>query len=62
MSELHRISAGGGTPGADVIFVHGLDGGPFETWQHKPKRQTDCWPYWLASDAPQVSVHTLECS
>jgi predicted alpha/beta hydrolase family esterase len=60
MSELHRISAGGGTPRADVIFVHGLDGGPFETWQHKPKRQTDCWPYWLASDAPQVSVHTLE--
>ena len=42
MSELHRISAGEGTPQADVIFIHGLDGHPFKTWQHDPDRQTDC--------------------
>jgi predicted alpha/beta hydrolase family esterase len=60
MSELHTISAGGGAAQADVIFVHGLDGGPFQTWQHDAKRQNDCWLYWLANDAPQISVHTLE--
>jgi hypothetical protein len=60
MSELHRISTGGGTPQADVIFVHGLDGHAFKTWQHDPDRQTDCWLYWLAGSAPQAAVHTLE--
>jgi Alpha/beta hydrolase family len=60
MSELHPISAGGGTPQADVIFVHGLDGHPFKTWQHDPNRQTDCWLHWLSEDASAVAVHTLE--
>jgi len=60
MSELHRISTGGGTPQADVIFVHGLDGHPFKTWQHDPDRQTDCWLHWLADDAPHLAVHTLQ--
>jgi tetratricopeptide (TPR) repeat protein len=60
MSELHPISAGGGTPQADVIFVHGLDGHPFKTSQHDPNRQTDCWLHWLSEDASAVAVHTLE--
>ena len=43
----------GSTPlEADVVFVHGLRGGPFLTWRqegpleptsHKRKK-TDCWP------------------
>ena len=60
MSELHRISAAGRAPQADVIFVHGLDGHPFKTWQANPDRQIDCWPYWLSEDAAAVAVHTLE--
>ena len=33
---------------ADVVFVHGLRGGPFQTWRQegvgKSKSRTDCWP------------------
>ena len=35
---------------ADVVFVHGLRGGPFMTWRQqeektaKKKDGTDCWP------------------
>jgi hypothetical protein len=60
MSELHRISAGGGTPQADVILVHGLDDHAFKTWQHDPDRQTYCWLHWLGGDVASVGVHTLE--
>jgi pimeloyl-ACP methyl ester carboxylesterase len=60
MSELHRISAGGGTPQADVIFVHGLGGDPFATWWHDPDRPKDSWPLWLAEDLPEAAVHCLE--
>jgi tetratricopeptide (TPR) repeat protein len=60
MSELHRISAGGGTPQADVIFVHGLGGDPFSTWWRDPDHPNDSWPFWLAKDLPEAAVHCLE--
>jgi tetratricopeptide (TPR) repeat protein len=61
MSKLHEIPRPGvGGPHADVIFVHGLGGGPFTTWQHDRKKQEDSWPYWLAAELPEVTVHTLD--
>lgn len=34
---------------ADVVFVHGLRGGPFMTWRQQEEKDvkksgTDCWP------------------
>jgi hypothetical protein len=60
MSELYRIPrTGKDEPRADVIFVHGLGGDPFTTWQHSSKRE-DSWPYWLAEEVPEVQVYCLE--
>jgi hypothetical protein len=35
---------------AHVIFVHGLGGGPIETWQQSKECGEDYWPCWLCED------------
>ncbi|HEU0124472.1 MAG TPA: tetratricopeptide repeat protein [Bryobacteraceae bacterium] len=62
MSELHAI------PGctsdsrvADVLFVHGLGGHPFETWRHGEDDSTS-WPHWLAEEFPHIGVWSVEYS
>jgi hypothetical protein len=60
MSDLHPIPrTRTGEPRADVIFVHGLSGHPFETWQHDKRNPEDCWPFWLATEVPEAAVWTL---
>jgi hypothetical protein len=49
----------GTEPVADVVFVHGLDGNAFDTWQFDPRWPFDSWPFWLAADLPHVNVWTL---
>ncbi len=58
MSKLHSISKPDGAK-ADVVFIHGLDGDSFSTWQHDPKNQEDSWPFWLAEELQDVAVHCL---
>ena len=62
MSSLHSIPrpATAGAAATDVVFVHGLGGRPFETWQHDTKQPQNSWPYWLAADVPHAAVHCLE--
>lgn len=43
---------------ADVIFVHGLDGGAFSTWQRGQMTDT-FWPKWLGEDIDSVGVWSL---
>lgn len=51
---------------ADVVFVHGLRGGPFMTWRQQEEKGvknsgTDCWPKsWLVGDIPSIRVLMLE--
>ncbi|XP_036355213.1 protein SERAC1 isoform X3 [Octopus sinensis] len=61
---------------ADVVFVHGLLGGPFKTWRQGGSDQKDiaeleesisqglytrCWPKsWLPQDCPHIRVLTVE--
>lgn len=40
---------------ADVVFVHGLRGGPFMTWRQQEEKDvkqsgTDCWPKVLQAE------------
>jgi tetratricopeptide (TPR) repeat protein len=59
MSDLHQIARPKREePKADVVFVPGLGGDPFKTWQHSSKRE-DSWPYWLAEEVPEVQVLCL---
>ena len=61
MSSLHPIARPATAElVADVIFVHGLGGHPFETWQHDLKQPQNSWPYWLVEDVPEAAVHCLE--
>lgn len=51
---------------ADVVFVHGLRGGPFMTWRQQEEKDvkqsgTDCWPKsWLVRDIPNIRVIMVE--
>jgi hypothetical protein len=40
----------------DVVFVHGLDGDPIQTWRLD---QPDSWPTWLKADLPNVNAWSL---
>jgi pimeloyl-ACP methyl ester carboxylesterase len=59
MSALHRINKQGLTSRGSVIFVHGLGGDPFVTWQGGADQST-FWPAWLAADLPEIVICTLE--
>ena len=59
MIRLHQI-ASPENAAVDVIFVHGLKGDAFETWQHNKSKPEDCWLHWLASDLSEIAVHSLE--
>ena len=40
----------------DVIFIHGITGGPENTWTNG---DGVFWPCWLANDLPSVCIHTV---
>lgn len=44
------------SPELDIVFVHGLGGDCFETWQTDPK---NFWPRWLAAKFPTCHVFSF---
>ena len=57
MAELTKLHTGL-TERPAIIFVHGLEGHPIQTWQHESCAPDDCWPYWLGK-ATDSDVWTL---
>src|SRR5262245_730743 len=59
MSALHRVSDGGPTPMGSAVFVPGVGGDPYKTWQCDGTSQS-FWLKWLSEDIPNISIYTLE--
>ncbi|MBR1129498.1 hypothetical protein [Bradyrhizobium iriomotense] len=57
MSRLIRVGEWGFPPSATAIFVHGLDGDAYQTWQRKSP--DSFWPRWLGEDVEGLSIFTL---
>ena len=59
-----------GSPGIDVVFVHGIRGGPFASWRTgscpegtslESCTRKYCWPTeWLSPDLPSARLLSLE--
>src|SRR5260370_40328041 len=58
MSRLIKIADWRGEKRGSVVFVHGLGGHPYTTWQRKPGDGT-FWPLWLAEDVKGLAVFSL---
>jgi tetratricopeptide (TPR) repeat protein len=58
MSRLIQIADWSGEKRANVVFVHGLGGHPYATWQ-RPRADDTLWPLWLAEDVKGVSVYSF---
>src|SRR5438309_1786622 len=44
---------------ADIVFVHGLDGHPRDTWSADPPFEGSFWPMWLSEALPNAGIWTF---
>jgi pimeloyl-ACP methyl ester carboxylesterase len=58
VADLHCLSNSRGPLRANVVFVHGLGGDPFRTWQATLHEST-LWPRWLAEDIDGLAIWSV---
>ncbi len=55
MAQIFKIMSWTGERRGNVVFVHGLGGHPYGTWQRGTDDQS-FWPLWLGQDVPGLAV------
>lgn len=58
-TRLIKIADWTGEKRGNVVFVHGLGGHPYDTWQRNKSDVKTLWPPWLAEDIPGLAVFSL---
>ena len=58
MSQIIKIADWTGETRANAVFVHGLGGHAYDTWQRWSIDES-FWPLWLAEDVKGLTVYTL---
>lgn len=58
MARLIKIAGWSGEKRGIVIFVHGVRGHPYKSWESENSDGTS-WPFWLAEDIKGLSVFSL---
>src|SRR5882724_2067117 len=58
VADLHCLSDTRGQLETNVIFVHGLGGHPYRTWQATLDEST-LWPRWLAEDIDGLAIWSV---
>lgn len=63
MADLIKVGGWTGETRANVVFVHGIGGHPYDTWRCNravdADQDTTFWPRWLAEDVPGLAVYVL---
>ncbi len=57
---IERLSESADNPSLNVVFVHGLGGGPRDTWTYKASESDHrFWPDWLLKEIPGLAAYTV---
>jgi pimeloyl-ACP methyl ester carboxylesterase len=59
MADLIPIAEAKEGKRANAVFVHGLGGDAYTTWQANRKDKATFWPAWLAQDIEGLSVYSV---
>lgn len=59
MVKLEARHEGSPYPRAAALFIHGLDGDPYETWNFNPQSRRTFWPLWLREAFPDLATYTI---
>lgn len=62
MLRLIEVARNSESPKQHVIFVHGLGGHAYQTWQSNKADDSTFWPVWLADDIADVAIWTVSYS
>lgn len=62
MLKLIQVARNSENPQRHIIFLHGLGGHAYKTWQSSNVNNSTFWPVWLADEIADVAIWTVSYS